>query len=674
MTWIGIDVGGTFTDAVACNPVDGRLHWAKSATTPSDPKVGVLNAIAKLPVDLASTDRFVHGLTLGTNAILERKGSDVWVVTTRGFRDTLEIARTNRTVLYNINTLKPPSLVARRHILEVSERLAFDGSVIRPLDMAELDAVAEALAAAKARSVAVCFLHSYANPDHERRAADHLRRRLPGCFVCTSSDVLPEYREYERFSTTALNAYIGPKVGTYLTELKQALHADGYRKEVFITTSGGGVSPAERAARFPVSTVLSGPAGGVAAAVHLGRLTGEKNLITYDMGGTSTDVCLIENLEVPLTSEQFISELPNRTSQIEINSVGAGGGSIAWLDDGPILRVGPQSAAAQPGPACYGRGGVEPTVTDANLYLGRLASTARLAGEVALDRSLSERALERLRPALGNIAMPDLADGVIRIAVARMVSAIKEISIGRGYDPRDFTLLAYGGAGPLHAALIAEELEMTRVLVPPGPGNFSALGAILSDLRYDYIRTELVDTRRSDVAALERIFAGLERQGRDDLVRDGIPAGAITVQRSLGMRYIGQSWELVTPIPAGVASIEEIERLFYRLHEQRYGHATEDPTEIVSFRVSAVGAVSKPELPDDVHATAGPAVPSSERSVWFNGKARAVAVYDRPTLPRAALLKGPVIVEESGSITIVPPGWACRVGAFATLQLDKESA
>lgn len=674
MAWIGIDVGGTFTDAVACDPGTGRLRWAKSATTPARPQDGVLNAIAKLQVHLNAAERLVHGLTLGTNAILERKGADVWVVTTRGFRDTLEIARTNRTILYNINTLKPPSLVPRPRVLELSERLAFDGTVITPLDMDELDGVADRLAAAEARAVAICFLHSYVNSDHETRAAAHLRRHLPNCYVCTSSEVLPEYREYERFSTTALNAYIGPKVSSYLTDLRDDLRRSGYGHEVFITTSSGGVAPADRAARFPISTVLSGPAGGVAAAVHLGRVIDVPNLITYDMGGTSTDVCLVENLDVPLTSEQFISELPNRTAQIEINTVGAGGGSVAWIDDGPILRVGPQSASSHPGPACYGRGGTEPTVTDANLLLGRLDPAGLLAGEVALDRGLSERALESLRPALGNIDLRHLAEGVIRIAVARMVSAIKEISIARGYDPRDFALLAYGGAGPLHAASIAAELDMRTVIVPPGPGNFSALGAILSDLRYDYVRTQLLDTRRSTVEELDALFAPLEKQARGELAGDGVPATDIAIQRSLGMRYIGQSWELDVLISPEVRSLPEMEQLFYRLHETRYGHATQDATEIVSFRVAAIGRVRKPELPEEAEESSGAAGPKSTREAWFDGRLHGVAVYERECFPRSGALPGPLIIEESGAVTIVPPRWLCRAGRAGTLVLEKDAA
>jgi N-methylhydantoinase A len=369
------------------------------------------------------------------------------VITTRGFRDTLEIARTNRTILYDIRARKPAPVVPRARVIEVDERMAFDGTIVRPLrDEDVREAVGRIKTATNGHgpgAVVLCFLHSYVNPAHERAAARVVAEALPGWFVCTSQEVLPELREYERFSTAALNAYIGPTVGGYLDGLGRALAGHGYGGRVFITTSSGGIMTSAVAARFPVHTVLSGPSGGVAAAVNLGRLTGHRDLVTYDMGGTSTDVCLVEDLEPTLTTEQHIAGLPNRTPQIEINSIGAGGGSIAWLDAGETLRVGPKSAGARPGPACYGRGGVEPTITDANLLLGRVPAERPLAGEVKLDEALARDALARL---LGRIHglndEAELADGIIRIATARMVAAIKEISIAKGHDPRDFTLLA----------------------------------------------------------------------------------------------------------------------------------------------------------------------------------------------------------------------------------------
>jgi N-methylhydantoinase A len=678
MHWIGVDVGGTFTDVVVYDEATGALSVAKSPTSVGDPTRGLLAALAKLPLALADAGRVVHGTTIGTNAILERTGARVFMLTSRGFRDTLEIGRTNRTVLYDIRARKPAPLVPRHHVFEVDERLGADGSVVRPLDEAQVRAaVARIRAAANGGgpgAVVVAFLHSYVNGTHERAAARVAADALPGWFVSTSEEVLPEFREYERFSTAVLNAYIGPKVGGYLSGLGRALAARGYAGRVFITTSSGGIVTSEVAARFPVHTVLSGPAGGVAAAVALGRLTGRRNLITYDMGGTSTDVCLIEDLLPTLTTEQHIAGLPNRTPQIEINSIGAGGGSVAWLDAGGALRVGPRSAGAEPGPACYGRGGLEPTITDANLALGRVPEDVPLAGEVALDAARARRALGTLLGRVPGIAdEAALADGVVRIAVARMVGAIKEISIAKGHDPRDFALVAYGGAGPMHAALVAEELEMPRVLVPPAPGNFSAFGALISDLRRDYVRTRLTPTRRATLAEVERVFAELEAEARADLAAEGIAPDRLTIVRSLGMRYVGQSWELLVRAPAEAASMAGLEAAFHRAHERRYGHASDGAAEIVNFRLAATGAVPKPSPARWAVTGSVAGARRLERTVHFGGAAARVPVYARARLPAAAAVAGPAVIEEMGATTVVPPGWAATVGEWGELVLARRS-
>jgi N-methylhydantoinase A len=676
--WVGVDVGGTFTDVVVYDEATGALTVGKSPTTAADPARGLLAALAKLAVALPATGRVVHGTTIGTNAILERRGAPVWMLTTRGFRDTLEIARTNRTILYDIRARKPAPLVERHRVREVNERVAFDGAVLRPLAETEVGA---ALASIRAEAgdegpgaVVLAFLHAYANPAHEQAAARLAAAQLPGWFVCASADVLPEMREYERFSTAALNAYIGPLVGGYLTGLRAALAERGYAGRVFITTSSGGIMTAEAAARLPVHTVLSGPAGGVAAAVNLGRLTGHADLITYDMGGTSTDVCLIEGLEPALTTEQHIAGLPNRTPQIEINSIGAGGGSVAWLDAGGALRVGPRSAGAEPGPACYGRGGVEPTITDANLVLGRVPADSPLAGEVALDPARARRALATLLPDMPGLAdAAALADGIVRIAVTRMVGAIKEVSIARGHDPRDFVLVAYGGAGPMHAAFIAEELEMARVVVPPAPGNFSAFGALISGLRRDYVRTRLTPTREGDWAEAERVFAALEAGARRELTAEGIAPGRITTARAAGMRYVGQSWELLVRVPEETRSMAALEAAFRAAHERRYGHASSGPAEIVNFRLTATGAVPAP--PPRRWTTSGSldGARLTERVVHFDGEPRRVPVYARERLPGGAALAGPAVVEEMGATTIVPPGWTAAVGDWGELMLQRRS-
>ena len=671
MRMVGVDVGGTFTDAVYYDDQSGELTWSKAPSTPRSPADGVLAAIDRNGVDLRTTDRFVHGVTIGTNAILERRGAPVWVITTRGFRDTLEIARTNRTVLYDIKTLKPASLVPRERVIEVNERVLADGTILRPLDHDAVRAIAARLRDEPPAALAVCFLHSYLNAKHEEEAVELLRGVLPAWFVCHSAAILPEMREYERFNTAVINAYIGPLTARYLDALSQLMRKRGYRGAVHLMASSGGIETAERAARFPVHTVLSGPAGGVAAAIHLGERAGVRNLITYDMGGTSTDVCLIEDLNVPVTSEQFIDGLPVRTPQIEINSVGAGGGSIAWVDTGRILKVGPRSAGAVPGPACYGNGGTEPTVTDANLVIGRLASSLKLAGTVALDDELARRAVHRIVDVFDSLDLPRAAEGIIRIAIARMVSAIKEISVSKGYDPRDFTLVAFGGAGPMHAALIAEELEIVQVLIPLRPGNFCAFGALISDVRHDHLRTHRVAVDSGDVQALEAAFRQIEETARQAMIDEGLAASEISLHRSAGMRYVGQSWDLVVRLPAVVPDTTALTGFFHAAHERRYGYRAADPIEIVSLRVSAIGRVAKPRMAAWTTGGTLRDAQQGSRQAWFAGQPHDVPIYARDQLPSASRIEGPAIIEEMGAVTVVPPAWRAEVGSVGELRLTR---
>ena len=673
---VGVDVGGTFTDAAVFDDATGSLCYAKVPSTPADPARAVLDVLERLGVDLGEVQRFIHGITIGTNAVLEGRGAEVWMLTTAGFRDVLEIARTNRTVLYDITALKPPPLVPRGRTLEIDERMAWDGAVLRPLDLDQARAAVDSLPPGVA--VAVCFLHSYANPDHERAVAALLREGTGGNgpragFVTASYEVLPEFREYERFNTTALNAYIGPLIDGYLARLQAAVAARGYRSPVFIMTSNGGVATAERARRLPVATVLSGPAGGVAAAADLGQRLDLPNLITCDMGGTSTDVCLIEDLVVPLTNEQFVGPYANRTPQTEINAVGAGGGSIAWMDSGDILMVGPRSAGADPGPACYGQGGREPTVTDANVVLHRLKPGVRLAGRIALDEDLARRAVRTL--GLEVLTDEAAAEGVVRIAIARMVSAIKQISVAKGHDPRDFTLVAYGGAGPMHGAFIAEELDIERVLVPTGPGNFAALGSLISDVKQDFVRTRtLLPRRLASFAEIADEFDRLEVEAGRSLESEGVAPECFSSRRALGMRYLGQSWEIDVDVPPDMATVEALEAVFHDTHERRFGHRNDGETEVVSFRLTGIGRSSKPafgawRVPGDL---AGARVET--RSVFFGGRFFDTPVLARGRLPAGASHAGPAVVEEEGATTVVPPQWRFRVLDSGDLLMERGEA
>ena len=679
---VGVDVGGTFTDAAVFDDAAGSLRYAKAPSTPTDPARAVLDVLGRLGVDLGRVERFIHGITIGTNAVLEGRGAEVWMLTTAGFRDVLEIARTNRTVLYDITARKPPPLVPRGRTLEIDERTAWDGTVLRPLDLDQARTAVESLPPGAA--VAVCFLHSYANPDHERVVAALARERAGGSgggngsapragFVTASSEVLPEFREYERFNTTALNAYIGPLIDGYLARLQAAVAERGYRGPVFIMTSNGGVATAGRARRLPVATVLSGPAGGVAAAAHLGRRLDLPNLITCDMGGTSTDVCLIEDLAVPLTNEQFVGPYANRTPQTEINAVGAGGGSVAWMDAGDVLMVGPRSAGADPGPACYGQGGREPTVTDANVVLHRLDPGVRLAGRIGLEEDLARRAIRDL--GLESLTDEAAAEGVVRIAVARMVSAIKQISVAKGYDPRDFTLVAYGGAGPMHGAFIAEELEIERVLVPTGPGNFAALGSLISDVKQDFVKTRtLLPRRLASFAEIAGELDRLEAEARRSLEAEGVAPGDFSSRRALGMRYLGQSWEVDVDVPPGMATVDALEAAFHDTHERRFGHRNDGETEVVSFRLTGIGRGRKPafgawSVPGDADAAR-----LGTRAVFFGGRFFDAPVLDRGRLPAGASGAGPAILEEEGATTVVPPGWRFRVLDPGDLLMERGEA
>lgn len=670
MPWLGIDVGGTFTDLVLYDEATGVIRLEKTPSTPHDHADGMLTGIGRLAVALDTVDRIAHGTTVATNTALERSGARTAVVTTRGFRDVLEVGRGNRLVLYDIKATRPPALVPRSLRFEIAERTLFDGTVLKPPPAEDLERVVQALRAAGVEAVAVCYLHAYANDDNERRTKEAIAKALPDVFVSTSSEVLPEYREFERFATTALNVYVAPRMRRYLGSVARRLADQGYRRPLAVMTSNGGTLPAERVAAMPVHSMLSGPAAGVIGAAHIGRAAGDSDLITYDMGGTSTDVCLVRDGKFAMTTEGRVGPLPNRVLQIEINSIGAGGGSLASLAAGSFLNVGPQSAGAAPGPACYGRGGEQPTVTDANVVLGRLGTARPLGGEIRLDRERAHTAVGRLARALG-IDVATMADGIVKLAVVKMTGAIKEISIMRGHDPRAFTLFAYGGAGPLHAAFVAAELGMSRVLVPPMPGNFSAFGLLVADVRHDEVRTRIARTTDLEFSQLARQFGELTSRARDRLAHDGFAPASMRFEARLDMRYVGQAFELSVAFDPSLMTMKDVDRAFYAAHEARYVHATADPVEIVSLRVSGYGVGTTPALPRAPVNGSRSAARVDERSVVFDATPIVTAVYARDRLPSDVALEGPALIEEAGTTTIVPPGFRARVDAHANLLLER---
>jgi N-methylhydantoinase A len=671
MKWLGIDTGGTFTDLVLYDEETGRLAIEKVPSTPADPSAGILAGIARLNLDLGTVAKLAHGTTVATNTILERKGAPTAVLTTQGFRDVLEVGRGNRTILYNIKAVRPKPLVPRSHVYEVDERTLYDGTITRKLDPDQVSKIAAALADSGIEAVAICFLHAYANEENERAACEAVAAALPSAAIAVSSEVLPEYREYERFTATMLSAYVAPRMRDYLGALQDGLGRRGYRREIAIMTSNGGTWPVRRIVESPVNSVLSGPAAGVIGAVEIGRNSGYDNLLTYDMGGTSTDTCLIRNGTFTISTDGFIGAHPIKLQQIDINSIGAGAGSIAYLDAGGAIAVGPRSAGAVPGPAAYGKGGTEPTVTDANLVLGRLGGDRVLGGEIRLDPALAGTAIDRLAGAVG-LDRRRMAEGILAIVTARMTASIKEISIMRGHDPRDFSLFAYGGAGPLHAAAVADELGCPRVLVPPLPGNFSAFGLLVADTRHDYARTRVVATAALDFAELQAILGQMREQGSERLAEDGFAPERMRFEARLDMRFIGQAFELPVPLPDGAASMGDIDCAFVTAYERRYSYAVPAPAEIVTFRLAAYGLVTKPAMPRAPRAGSVNAARIGERPVAFHGGFAATPVYERELLCDGAELSGPAVIEEAGSTTIVPPGFRAAVDPQGMLVLERK--
>ncbi|MBI4504716.1 MAG: hydantoinase/oxoprolinase family protein [Chloroflexi bacterium] len=669
---VGVDVGGTFTDVVVLDHASGRLAVAKVASTPHNQALGFAQGLAKLGVPLARVRRALHGTTVATNAILEGQGARVGMLITAGFRDLIEIGRGERTRLYDLKLLKQPPLVPRAARFEVAERTRADGSVVQP---AKAEAVRAALAGLDGETLeawAVCFLHAYANPANEETAAAALRLVVGDVPIACSSAVVPEYREYERFSTTVLNAYVAPLMSRYLADLEGRLAADGYTRPLYVMHSSGGVMTARAARQLPVATILSGPAGGVAAAVALAAQAGLENVITCDMGGTSTDVCLVKGRRPRLTTEAKIAGYPTRIPQVDLVTVGAGGGSIATVERG-VLRVGPASAGARPGPACYGQGGEAATVTDAQLVLGRLDAGQPLAGEITLHPDLARAAVERAATRLGGLDAFAMAEGIVHLAVVKMANAIREVSVYRGHDPRDFVLLPFGGAGPMVASELARELGMSSAIVPPHPGNFSALGLLVSPLKRDVVRTRIRRLAELAAADLAAGFAELVAQATRELAADGIAGAALEFARSADLRYVGQSFTLNLPVTEG-AQPAALADAFHAAHDAAFGHAAPgEPVELVNLRLAAALPAEPLDLRPDAPASGRPE-PIAQRPVRFGGAAVACPVYERAALPLGAALDGPAVVQEVGSTTVVWPGDGLHVDQHGNLRLELSAA
>lgn len=669
MRVLGIDIGGTFTDFVL---FDGsRLVIHKRLSSPHDPAESLLAGVA----ELGGAQAVIHGSTVATNALLERRGAPTALVTTRGFADVLAIGRGTRPSLYDLEVQIPPPLVPRKWRFEVDERLLPDGSVLRSLDDLSLQQLVELLSQAPVEAIAICLLHSYANPDHERRISEALRAWRQDLFISASHRVLPVFREYERTSTTVINAYVGPLMGRYLTRLEQGLAALGIA-DLRIVGSDGGSMSVPTATELAARTALSGPAAGVVGARYVAGAAGYERLITFDMGGTSTDVALCPGT-LPLTADVQIGGLPLALPAIDIHTVGAGGGSLARVDAGGALRVGPQSAGADPGPACYGKGEAA-TVTDANLILGRLPYDHFLGGRMLLDVERARAALLPLAYQLG-CNVEEAALGVIRVANAAMERAIRTISVERGEDPRSCTLVAFGGAGPLHAAALAEDLAIPRVLVPRYPGVLSALGMIAADTSHDTVVMVLRPWHAIDPGELARLAAHLAGEASAILEAEGFGATRRRLQWSLELRYNGQGYELAVPVAethSGSPSEQQFAEAalrFHQIHECRYGHAmTWRPIDLVALRCRSIGLATPPPLRPDAPPPVRTPQPIAVRPAILNTADRQdVPIYERESLGSGVQITGPAIVVQLDATTVVPPGWQLIVDDQLNLVLER---
>ena len=675
MAWrIGVDSGGTFTDVCLFDDATGCVLVWKVASTPDDPSRGiaggVADAIERAGTDAASVGYFGHGTTVATNALIQHRGARTGLITTDGFRDLLEIGRQKRPDLYDIRVDKPPTLVSRDLRLEVAERVRHDGSVEVVLDEAAVRAAVRRLRDAGVAAVAVCFLYGFVAEAHEAIAARILAEEFPDAFASVSHAVAPEFREFERMSTAVVNGYLGPVMQSYIQRLGDRLAGLGVTATPHLTQSNGGVISFEQAARLPVRTVLSGPSTGVVGAREVGRLAGFSELITFDMGGTSTDVALLAAGECRLASEAVVHGYPIKAPMLDIHTVGAGGGSIAFIDSGGLLKVGPASAGADPGPVCYDLGATAPTVTDANVVLGTLNPGFLLGGRMAVRHDLALASIAGLAERLGLEVMPT-AQGIVSVVTANMARAIRVISVQRGYDPRDYALIAFGGAGPLHAARLARELEIGRVLVPVSPGVLCAMGLLLTDLRSDFAMTRLTPLDAAAGAVLADAFGVLEARAEAWFEAEGIGAEARRIVRTVDMRYAGQNYELPIPVESGV---EDLAAAFAAAHRRLYGFAADDePVQLVTFRLEASAVVPKARFvaQDDAGAEAGGAV-MGRRSVWLPEAGGAVdcPIYDRALLRAGNRFSGPAVVEQMDATTVVLPGMTARVEPYLNLILE----
>jgi N-methylhydantoinase A len=673
-TRVAVDIGGTFTDICILDEASGRIRVAKVPSTP-DPIDGALEGCAGAGVDLGEVTLFSHGTTVATNALIMRKLPKTAMVCTRGFRDVIEIGNSTKENLWDAYVDNPPPYLRRRDRLPVTERIDASGRVVTPLDEAEVRELARVIRKRGYVSVAVCFMNAYASGAHEKRCKALLEAELPGVSISTSSEVLAEIFEHDRFSTAVVNAVLHPVVGDYALNMQQRLRERGYANDLLLLHSGGGVMTPKTVHHQAARLASSGIAAGAIASRYIGTLCGFPNSLGLDMGGTSCDISLVADGEPVYTREWFIEYgHPICFPSIDVKTIGAGGGSLAWIDEAGSLRNGPDSAGSVPGPACYGRGGERPTNTDANLVLGRLGG-GLVGGGLTLDVALARTAIEEYVAGPMGMDLVTAAKAIIEVANANMADALRRVSIMRGHDPRDFALIAFGGAGALHGAALARELAIPTVIVPPHPGVTSAMGCLLVDIQHDLGQTFLAAAAEADPAAIEADFLRLEDEARERLAKEGVAPAQMLLKRSLDMRYQGQWRSIAVPVGHGVTDVAPAMAAFQDAHQREYGYRREAAIEIFRLNLTAIGLTPKAELAR--HAIAAHAfAPKTTREVWFDESDSALAtpVYWRDDLPAGATFEGPAIVDQFDSTTVVPPGARCTVDEWLNLRIEVKGA
>lgn len=667
-----VDTGGTFTDIFVFNEESGEVHVQKVPSTPDNPSRAIANGMEAARVNMPDVTLFSHGTTVGTNALITRNLPPTGMVCTKGFRDVIEIRRSTKQDLWDHYKDVAPPYVQRRHRLEVEERIDYAGEVLKPVNEDDARRVAQTLKKRGMKSIAVCFMNAYMNGVNEQRMKEILLEEMPDAYVCTSNELLPEIFEHERFSTCLTNAVLGPVVGDYLHDLTGRLKGMGYKGDVLVLHSGGGVMKAETVAKFASRVASSGIAAGAIAMNETAQLCGFENAMGLDMGGTSCDVSLTYNGELRMSKEWEVEfGYPIMYPSIEVITIGAGGGSIAWADQGGSLRNGPESAGAAPGPACYQAGGEKPTNTDANLVLGRL-NTVLLDGRMELSKTAAEKSVKKLADKF-DMTTIDMARSILELANANMCDALRLISVTKGYDPRDFALVAFGGAGPLHAAYVARELEIPKVIVPRYPGVHAALGCLLVDVRHDLTRTYLVNSNEADLASIETVYEELEIEARQMLKKEGVLDENVELVRNMDLRYIGQWRNLTVNIPKPIATLDHALSIFHDEHERQFSWSNPDQVvEIYGLRITAIGRVPKPAFAKNEIIPEAKAYPETTRRVYFEKAGGFVdtPVYKRAALPAGAKFTGPAIIEQLDTTTVVPSDVKVVVDQYLNIIMD----